>query len=67
MLSAILNILEEEIRKRKRADSMKTVLKKSSIKKMKRRLRSAQCILLLSSQIYLAQVKILQIRLYSVV
>ena len=58
MLSAILNILEEKIRK-KRADSMKTVLKKSSIKKMKRRLMSAQCILLLSSQIYLAQVKIL--------
>jgi hypothetical protein len=57
MLSTILNNLEEEVRKKKRLDSMKTVLKKSSIKKMKERLRSAQCILL-SSQIYLPQVKI---------
>lgn len=53
ILSELVKDVEAEIRKRKRIGSVKAVLKRDAIKKLRERLMSAQSMLMLSNQIYL--------------
>jgi hypothetical protein len=53
ILSALVIDIEAEIVKRKRVGSLKAVLKRDAIEKLRERLMTAQSMLILSNQIYL--------------
>ena len=53
ILNGVVKEIENEITKRKRVGSVKAVLKKGEIEKLRERLATAQSMLMLSNNIYL--------------
>jgi hypothetical protein len=53
ILDAVVKEVESEITKRKRVGSVKAVLKKGDIEKLRQRLATAQSMLMLSNNMYL--------------
>jgi hypothetical protein len=53
ILEGVVKEVEGEIKKRKRVGSVKTVLKKGEIEKLRERLMAAQSMLMLSNNLYL--------------